>query len=416
MSRLSISNSDDVSRTDAAPYRFLREVALRGVQVATLAAVCLLPYGALLWFAGEAPAPMRIAASPAGPLLWSSKYYDFGIHKTAIAMLRRPRVAIVGSSRVMQFRARAFSNVPSADVYNLGGDTRDMVDAYSDLLRLTTWSRPELIILGLDWWWFRGTDPVPDDVVATIERGETSFEQRVNLPASVALSRARDYRTYVSDRLTIFKTAWRDADFWRSTGQQWRRDDGISRYGIPSVLRDSGFRGDGSYQYSLNQPHLARDLAFQEQRERFLAGGLWYADSTGVSHVQMKSLYRYLERCRRLGIEVVALLPPVASPVLNAIRNDSPRRQLLPQVAAQLPPMFEHFGFPLLDYSDAAVVGATDDDFYDGIHGTEKLYSRLLLHLATGTAAASVLRKYVDPAVLSNELQAAISWDRVYAN
>ena len=173
---------------------------------------------------GECLSDRQIAAMSQGaPVLWLSGYYDSGwFHKTGVAVHLKPTVAVLGSSRVMQFRAQMFGRVPAQGFYNLGGSCKSMYDAYIHLNRLIEkGARPELLILGIDWWWFQEKRP-------EASRAGTGFTEGWigKLRGLSAVSRLEAWRTqlhihgfyrlrtFVLDRVQLIQNAWRDGRYY----------------------------------------------------------------------------------------------------------------------------------------------------------------------------------------------------------
>ncbi len=72
------------------------------------------------------------------------------LYKLELAKLIRPRLVVLGSSRVMTFRQEAFS-VPFV---NLGGAMNHLNEGRMFLRELVKFHRPEVVVIGLDMWWF----------------------------------------------------------------------------------------------------------------------------------------------------------------------------------------------------------------------------------------------------------------------
>jgi len=70
----------------------------------------------------------------------------------------------------------------------------------------------------------------------------------------------------------------------------------------------------------------------------------------------------------------------------------------------KLQPLFEKYGFHLFDFSDASLMGATDEEMIDGIHGSEKTYLRILIEMAK---TDSILNSYVSSVDLKEQLKEA---------
>ena len=88
-------------------------------------------------------------------------------YKKELLAKTQPKVIALGSSRVMQFRQHMFSG----EFLNLGGGMESIHDGIKlipDIIK----RKPELIILGLDIWWFNDRFQSPE-----MQSSEISFNQ-----------------------------------------------------------------------------------------------------------------------------------------------------------------------------------------------------------------------------------------------
>ena len=72
--------------------------------------------------------------------------------------------------------------------------------------------------------------------------------------------------------------------------------------------------------------------------------------------------------------------------------------RLIPQ---EVRPIFVEFGFDFYDFSDVRDLGAVDDEFIDGFHGSSITHLRLFTEMVRGSDS---LRNYADVDQLSRKL------------
>lgn len=120
-----------------------------------IAGTLFFPYYLLLRQSGERAAPTFIASGLAGgnnciyspATAWGTEASSF---KPLQYDYLKPKIAIVGSSRSMQFKNIYFQK----ESFTFGGavkNVNDLSNVVSDLLNI---HRPEAVILQVDYWWF----------------------------------------------------------------------------------------------------------------------------------------------------------------------------------------------------------------------------------------------------------------------
>src|SRR5262249_21967233 len=103
--------------------RFLARAAAKSALVLAIPAIVTAVYVAKLHDVGELLAPGTIASLGLSPerIVWLTGYYDTGfLHKLDVATSVAPKVAVIGTSRVMAVRAEFFRKLPASAFYNLG--------------------------------------------------------------------------------------------------------------------------------------------------------------------------------------------------------------------------------------------------------------------------------------------------------
>jgi hypothetical protein len=156
---------------------------------------------------------------------------------------------------------------------------------------------------------------------------------------------------------------------------------GRTAVGIAAAVRGSGFRNDGSYQYGtlLNPEPVDRRMAEGYQRLRDGVGH--FAPGDAVLQPGLDEVEALLTFSRARGIDVVGFAPPYAPGMYRMMEEDG-RHTYRAKSASLLAAVFERHGFRFFDFSDAAAVGAGDDDMFDGFHASEfvclKMYLAML--------------------------------------
>lgn len=327
---------------------------------------------AALWLGGEwmpgREIRARQSAVPARLVLHGPAFSNRVIYqKTRLINERLPQVLTLGTSRVLQFRAGFFR--PEVRFFNGGSCIQRIVHFRSLLAGIPPAQQPEVLILGLDQYWFNPHSAYSD----TVTRGTAWFDEQ---------------RTHEFDRVemlrhnwwTIDRDLWTGAVPWRPLLTRAGRDD---RIGFTALVRDEGTRNDGSYRYrsyyfDLDDPrHIDRN--FQETFHKIDHGLLPYEYSRELHQPALEEMKALLAECTQRGIMVVGFLPPFAHPVVARMAQVEGRYEYMAKLEPVLRPLFEQHGLELYNFTDAAQLGTPDREAIDGFHGTERTYIRLLI-------------------------------------
>lgn len=136
--------------TDAA---YLRRYFKTLLWLVLLGLLAVLPY--TWWWlrqSGDVAVERAVAAQAKGDfaLFGSGVSQDFVDYKLRLYAAVKPAITVVGSSRVMQFRATCFRK----PFLNMGGVAGNLAVLRSTIEAMLRIHKPEAVILGLDFWWF----------------------------------------------------------------------------------------------------------------------------------------------------------------------------------------------------------------------------------------------------------------------
>jgi len=319
-------------------------------------------------YAGEFSAVDEVAArqSAGEAILYGPAYRDnYYVFKRASTIHRRPDVLVLGSSRSMQFRAGLFG--PNERFYNAGGAAQSIFEARRFVMDLPVDALPRVLIVGLDQPWFNAQTGG--------QSSPSRIPHQIDAEQGAAANRAMNTSRFFFWDLCQGKIPLR---------QLLRRQDpvyGRTAVGIAAAVRGSGFRNDGSYQYGtlLNPEPVDRRMAEGYQRLRDGAGH--FAPGDAVLQPGLDEVEALLAFARARGIEVVGFAPPYAPGMYRMMEEDG-HHTYRAKSASRLTAAFERHGFRFFDFSDAAAVGAGDDDMFDGFHASEfvclKMYLAML--------------------------------------
>ncbi|MCE9582273.1 MAG: hypothetical protein K8T20_07255 [Planctomycetes bacterium] len=300
------------------------------------------------------------------PVLYGQAYSNpVKAYKLRSVKRRDSAVVALGSSRTMQLREGFF--VDPGQFYNAGGAVSAVWDFRNFLGLIGTRSRVKVLLLCLDQWFFNPARPVA--------WGTGLEEFLADDPALNIIQRnwLSVYRDLVSHKI----------DFRRLLIDGPRSDVGLN-----AVLHANGFRNDGSYFYgaAITNPDSPENLdrGFRDTLSRISSGTRRFEWSDVLAQKAIDEVDLLLGDCHDRGITVVGFLPPFAPTVRRAM-VESGRYGYMSRIEPALRPSFDRYQFPLFDFTDPATLVATDSEFIDGFHGSERTYARLLLRLASGS-------------------------------
>ena len=209
----------------------------------------------LLWKSGETmtiKGVIRYMEKDSRPVLFRRAFIGDNTQLLKFEMIKRnqPRIVALGSSRVMQFRGEMFDQ-PGEGFYNAGG----LVGSLSDLEEFTEVATPEILpqilILGVDFWWL--IDDVPDN---------NALERFID---------QEDAQGWGAHRLAMLSLIPHLKDnphvTWELLGARGASQP-ISHIGFAAITKNSGFRKDGSFYAGQLLVNWPRPLSESHTSER----------------------------------------------------------------------------------------------------------------------------------------------------
>ena len=387
------STNTEVVNDRQAMLLLLRHGVAFSAFFACLTILVLAPYRYLLRSVGEELSANEICElSAKEKVLWSSGFLSAGTHlKKPMIEKQQATILAVGSSRTMQFRTKMFSRIPEARFYTVGGAVQNAVDLDNCIQNVLA-ARPQLIILGLDFWWFQAANGISsDDLIRDVSSSLTETKSiRETLDG---YNRAFRLKVRFSvDRLQMYQQAWNDPRFHERLWAESRLDDATGRVKL-GCKKTGGFRNDGSYRYSalIDQPFTPDQIA--AQGEALVQAGKYVA--AGVDQAACVRLARFLHECRKGGIEVVTLLPPIESRVLRQLQAEDVGGEFWKQWPFITEQICGMTGHEFYDCSNPELSGISSQQFVDWLHAADTGHASLLAQICESTPA-SALNQYVD--------------------
>lgn len=322
----------------------------------------------LLWRVGETwPLERVIRYQEKNPRsFYSRAVIDQGTfrYKYLQILRRHPRILVLGSSRVMQFRAEMFGRDASS-FYNAGGMIHSIDDLNNFLDRLPQDASPRIMILGLDYWWLNANAKNEENDafdVGVEEEGTYSWQGHANLLS-----------TYVRQPRSLAPL------ITHSVGKKYDPN----AIGLHALLEGVGFRPDGSKRFALRIPKTpeawARRLPNAAAVERnILAGGGHFAFTDGVSSSRLEDLRATLLKIKARGVSLIVYSPPVITEWARVASTGPRQKEFWKEYHENLPAFFQSLDIAFFDVATPKEIGLDDRYMRDPYHAHDPFDMRVL--------------------------------------
>lgn len=295
---------------------------------------------------------------------------------------RKPEIIVLSSSRGTEFRQEFFVRNFSCACMIMS----NLEEGLQFQESTTHTHRPQVVIIGLDYWWFSKSDdhvtrPPLDygpqtrltwqKVIAPFKwmsEGKMAISQF--LAVSIGISNLSPFSTEQKSGFQAVKNSFgtrRDGS-WAVLNVAANVDDDPAMPGIKAMLKDPS-------------------LVLKERSGR-------YAPDQELDEKKLALFKNLISNFERQGTRTVLVLLPVAEPILDMMAATGRYRFVW-----ELKERLEHLGREFYDFLDPRTAGGTVCEFQDQHHAGNALYARIL-KLILDRNPNSVLKDYVDyPAV-----------------
>jgi hypothetical protein len=333
---------------------FCRRLALF---IGPFLALALLAVSASIW-TGET-VPVRLVARLQTfnwPFVFLPKFSDHTYKlKQEAALLRKPQVLVLGSSRSNQWRSAMFR---PEEFYNGGNavyvqrDFARIVEQFGDYA-------PRVIIFSLDYFTFL-------DAWEDVYKGQSRDD--VGGPGSA------EYFRILLNMVREIGINWRSL----LPGHTDRIHD-IYALGVSAVQSGTGARIDGSYQYGhaiLGAPQITVQDAVNAVR----TGRQWpVLPAPRLGERQREELERFTRLAKAKGISLIGVTMPFAPELVRAIDESEHHQAWKIFRSDETRKWFADLGILYFDFARLEDFGGKADEFIDPFHPSEPAYIRMLL-------------------------------------
>lgn len=282
-------------------------------------------------------------------------------------------IIALGTSRAMQFKEEFFQE----SFYNCGGAVSGNYSEYKNFLSNLTY-RPKIVLLDLDAWVFNDAwnNNLPD---------YSQFQQISQAKRSVLSMTVKMY-------LDLLERKWGFSDLKNYS----------ENIGFNGRIKGDGFMADGSYYYShlYRDPTSSDDYQFKDTLSRIERGVSRFEYGKHIDKDTLAQLDDLLHYCNENDIQVIGYLAPFAPSIYQRMVSSGNYGYLL-EISPACEHIFKKYGHEYFDFSDGAMLEATDEFFIDGFHGSEIVYGIMLEKMIQ---ADSLIAKYVDKERLDSRM------------
>lgn len=318
-----------------------------------IAAAALVPNYFFLKNSGELlslPKIVEIQCASSTNILFGTALHDITFfYKQYLFDKLNPEVVGLGSSRMMLLRKEFFKR----PFVNMGGTMGSFIQGLVIADKITgTDKNLKTVLIGVDFWWFNG-------------KLEHSFE--TTEPQHLTFKKLLTPFTWLyKGKITAGEYLRRASPFYDSCNDKY--------IGVLANRMGSGFGPDGSYFYSnvfIGEKYSPKQISIYVDMAR--KGTARFLSADRIVQSRLDSLIKLLKVFKSKNINVVVFLTPVAPSVAKAMKESGNFKYV-----DDMKESFAKNNIRYYDFLDVSMLGATDSEFYDGIHGSELTYCRIL--------------------------------------
>lgn len=337
-----------------------------------------------MWHAGEIQPVSRVIQAmdrDEGKARFMRKYLDQALYRFKSACLdhKQPRIVALGTSRVMQFR-KEFFGVADNDFFNAGGMIQHLRDLEEYAMGLPPDRSPEVVILGVEMWWF-------NDTWADVQEQQKHYLTEKDRDDAID-GFAHGRLLQLSIRGSLNGEPFPDLSI-SGLLDMLRHSPAASlskRYGLIASEKGTGFRSDGSFDYAVAEPSPDGQWTFEDREkptvaERIRLGISGFEAVSGISENRLSRFRQVLRQLREKDVAVICFIPPFASPVVTQLENDATQAALWQNFLQEIPRIASEEGAEIFVFRTPADLGLDDRSMFDGLHGMETLHAVIVERL-----------------------------------
>lgn len=284
----------------------------------------------------------------------SSLNENYFSYRLELIKAKKPEIVAIGSSRVGQFKQKYFNQsfIAAANGGNSLAETRYFIQ------EMLKFHKPKLIILGIDPWWFNKKMPnSPINAYQNIQGKEITASKTLE-GIQILFSHAK-----------FFIKALRENQTTQNPYTQF------PSLGFRALIHSNGSFPDGSYLYFSTISGLSpQNIKFQDSKERIQKEifPFYYGASIDSQRlIELQTLQRFIQDQQIKLLVIIAPLAPTIYKLLIEQTQYSYLRELSTLTKAN----------HIYNFLNPNTLKTTDCEFYDGFHGGDIVYARMLQNI-----------------------------------
>ncbi len=290
-------------------------------------------------------------------------------YKLELIKQTKPKVIALGSSRVLQFREEFFTH----SFISAGNAMNTLKKGRLFLEEVFKFYKPDIVILGLDVWWFNPFFP-------NYERGEYFNITGTNISTTKILDIAKH----------IYNQQFFQSQYLLDNHFITNPYSNLDSLGLNAIYNGRGFFKDGSYLYGeIFKNEKTKDANFTDTLLRITQGISRFEYASHIDAKRMQDLFDILNLLEKHHIQVVIFIPPLAPSVYQAMQDKQEKYAYIDELFATL----QKYHIPFFNYHNPAVLHNDNCEFLDGFHGGDVFYARILADMAQ---KSEILKSYVN--------------------
>lgn len=335
--------------------------------------------------------------------LYLRKYFShqFNIYKYKLIQIKKPKILILGSSRVMQFRDFMFHPFEK-EFLTAGGMIRSVSELkqYVDLVSSEDLPKPEVVIIGVDHWWIKKGDLYNSNWLSKEGLKDDAYNFSAHITAAREFLKRKDFPFYQ------VKRKWKKKDLY-----------GFNTIGCLSNEDIRGFRNDGScfYGVSLLKDYIKKPVYIDRESfpfiDRVKTKQKQFKTPAEIDKGKVKILLASIQDMKNMEIEIYIFPPALSNQCYQAIQASGELKTFWNQYIKELKKISNDLGVKFWPYRGPDDYGLSDKYMIDGAHPSEVFIGYYLQEMfkknKKNSSIFKVDKKFLDEKIQSYDIPLA---------
>lgn len=304
------------------------------------------------------------------------------LYKLEMVREKKPEIIALGSSRVLQFREEYFKQ----SFVNCGGAMHYLKEGVLFIKEMVKFYKPDVIIMGLDYWWFNEDYLQPSGFSHHQNNGKTLTLEKLTTPIDLIYKGIISFKDFIDILICKYPENIVSDNY---------------SIGLQAIKMQGGFRKDGSYFYSGYIFGLKKsDVKFTETLRGIDNGLLFFKHGKNLSSKSIQMFEEIVDLCKKNNIRLVCFVAPLSYTAYLKMLSMSDKYIYVKKFQNYLMASSNE----TYDFLNIESVGSNDCECVDGFHGGEVTYQRILLKIME-INPNSLLKDYINVNLLKASIK-----------